>query len=145
MDVVVEVEVVLDEVEEVVIEVEVEVVVAEAVDVVATDVVVVLIVDVVVTADVVVVLIGAVVVVVVVVVVVEVDEEVVVEADVVVVGAVVVEDSESDPTEPQPPAGAGITSRACPACPCLVESSSTSISTNLLSPAEWQIEIFCTP
>ena len=98
---------------------------------------------VVVTTDVVVVLIGAVVVVVVVVV--EVDEEVVVEADVVVVGAVVVEDSESDPTEPQPPAGAGITSRACPACPCLVESSSTSISTNLLSPAEWQIEIFCTP
>ena len=47
--------------------------------------------------------------------------------------------------ESQPPAGAGILSSSCPECPCLVESSSTSISTNLLSPAEWQIEIFCTP
>ena len=45
-------------------------------------------------------------------VVVEVDEEVVVEADVVVVEASVVEEAESDPTEPQPPAGAGITSSA---------------------------------
>ena len=48
-------------------------------------------------------------------------------------------------TEPQPPAGAGITSSAWPECPCLVASSSTSISTNLPSPVEWQIEIFCAP
>ena len=98
---------------------------------------------VVVTTDVVVVLIGAVVVDEVVDV--DVDEEVVVKAVVVVVEAVVVEDAESDPTEPQPPAGAGITSSAWPECPCLVASSSTSMSTNLPSPVEWQIEIFCAP
>ena len=39
-------------------------------------------------------------------------------------------------TEPQPPAGAGILSSSCPECPCLVASSSTSMSTNLLSPVE---------
>ena len=38
--------------------------------------------------------------------------------------------------EPHPLAGAGILSSSCPECPCLVESSSTSMSTNLLSPAE---------
>ena len=37
---------------------------------------------------------------------------------------------------PHPLAGAGILSSSCPECPCLVESSSTSMSTNLLSPAE---------
>jgi len=120
----------------------VEVVVDEAVDVVTADVEVALII-VVVTADVVVVLIGTVVVDEVVDV--DVDEEVVVKAVVVVVEAVVVEDAESDPTEPQPPAGAGITSSAWPECPCLVASSSTSMSTNLPSPVEWQIEIFCAP
>ena len=38
--------------------------------------------------------------------------------------------------KPHPLAGAGILSSSCPECPCLVESSSTSMSTNLLSPAE---------
>ncbi|MFM7761351.1 MAG: hypothetical protein ACKO73_00090 [Acidimicrobiaceae bacterium] len=39
-------------------------------------------------------------------------------------------------TGPQPPAGAGILSSACPEWPCLVASSSTSMRTNLLSPVE---------
>ena len=76
------------------------------------------------------------------------EDEVVTELDgagaVVAVDAVESGDTLDDvvTTELQPPAGAGILSSSWPECPCLVESSSTSISTNLLSPAEWQIEIF---
>ncbi len=151
MDVVVEDVVVLVEVEDVVVlveveevVVEVEVVVDEAVDVVTADVVVALIVVVVEDVE-----IAA-----------SVEDVAVIELEedevntvldeagaVVTVDAVESGDTLDDvvTTEPQPPAGAGILSSSCPECPCLVASSSTSMSTNLLSPAEWQIEIFCTP
>jgi len=65
--------------------------------------------------------------------------------DLVVEEVVEVEDDEDEAgdtlddvvsAKSQPLAGAGILSFSCPECPCLVASSSTSMSTNLLLPAE---------
>jgi len=67
------------------------------------------------------------------------------DVDVVVEEVVEVEDDEDEAgdtlddvvsAKSQPLAGAGILSFSCPECPCLVASSSTSMSTNLLLPAE---------